>query len=212
MRCDGRFADARGARVERSRRREGKEFTALTLDEKDRYFDAAKEEFRLSAIHDVHARQILDSRGNPTVEVEVVLESGARGRAAVPSGASTGQFEAVELRDGDPSAWLGKGVSQAVENVIGEIAQAIGAWIPPIRRAVDSALVDAGRHGEQGPAGRERDPRRLARGGQGGCRGGGRAALPLDRRRRRARAAGADAERRQRRCARRRTRSTSRSS
>ena len=69
----------------------------------------------------MHARQILDSRGNPTVEVDVWLESGASGRAAVPSGASTGEFEAVELRDGG-SRWNGKGVTQAVAHVNGEIA------------------------------------------------------------------------------------------
>ncbi|MDF2753895.1 MAG: eno, partial [Gaiellaceae bacterium] len=71
----------------------------------------------------------------------MVLESGARGRAAVPSGASTGQFEAVELRDGDPSSWLGKGVSQAVENVITEIAQGIRGLDPADQAGVDSALV-----------------------------------------------------------------------
>ena len=70
-----------------------------------------------SSIARVRARQILDSRGNPTVEVDVVLESGATGRAAVPSGASTGQFEAVELRDGDPRAYGGKSVLTAVRNV-----------------------------------------------------------------------------------------------
>jgi enolase len=70
----------------------------------------------MSVIHDIVARQILDSRGNPTVEVEVITESGARGRAAVPSGASTGKHEAVELRDADPAVYLGKGVLQAVEN------------------------------------------------------------------------------------------------
>ena len=78
----------------------------------------------VSAIASIHARQILDSRGNPTVEVEVALESGARGLAAVPSGASTGEFEAVELRDGG-DAWAGKGVSRAVANVNGEIAAAL---------------------------------------------------------------------------------------
>ena len=78
----------------------------------------------LSAISAIHARQIVDSRGNPTVEVEVTLESGARGLAAVPSGASTGEFEAVELRDGG-DAWAGKGVSGAVANVNGEIAAAL---------------------------------------------------------------------------------------
>ena len=68
----------------------------------------------MTAIVDVHARQILDSRGNPTVEVDVTLEDGSMGRAAVPSGASTGAHEAVELRDGDKSRWGGKGVSKAV--------------------------------------------------------------------------------------------------
>ena len=76
----------------------------------------------MSQIETVHARQILDSRGNPTVEVELALRSGAQGRAAVPSGASTGEFEATELRDGG-DAWLGKGVLQAVGNVNGEIAR-----------------------------------------------------------------------------------------
>ena len=76
----------------------------------------------MSSIIDVHARQILDSRGNPTIEVEVITEEGAFGRAAVPSGASTGKHEAVELRDGDASQYLGKGVLRAVDNVIEEIA------------------------------------------------------------------------------------------
>ncbi len=90
----------------------------------------------MSAIASIHARQILDSRGNPTVEVEVALESGARGLAAVPSGASTGEFEAVELRDGG-DAWAGKGVSRAVANVNGEIAKAlVGA------RAVEQGALD----------------------------------------------------------------------
>ena len=75
----------------------------------------------MTAITDIHAREILDSRGNPTVEVDVILESGAFGRAAVPSGASTGAHEAVELRDGDKGRYLGKGVEKAVEAVNGEI-------------------------------------------------------------------------------------------
>src|SRR3954465_5515810 len=79
----------------------------------------------MTAIADVHARQILDSRGNPTDEVELGLEEGSRGRAAVPSGASTGVHEAVELRDGDKSRWGGKGVGKAVAAVNGEIAKAI---------------------------------------------------------------------------------------
>ena len=71
----------------------------------------------MTRIEDIYAREILDSRGNPTVEVEVFLEGGAMGRASVPSGASTGVHEAVELRDGDKSRYLGQGVLQAVENV-----------------------------------------------------------------------------------------------
>ena len=79
----------------------------------------------MTAIVDVHARQILDSRGNPTVEVDVTLEDGSMGRAAVPSGASTGAHEAVELRDGDKAKWGGKGVEKAVQAVNGEIASAV---------------------------------------------------------------------------------------
>jgi enolase len=90
----------------------------------------------------VHARQILDSRGNPTVEVELALESGAVGRAAVPSGASTGQFEAVELRDGDKSRYGGKSVLQAVRNVDGEIASALRGLDADDQRAVDKALIE----------------------------------------------------------------------
>jgi enolase len=94
-----------------------------------------------SPIKDVRARQILDSRGNPTIEVEIELEAGAVGRAAVPSGASTGKFEAIELRDGNQSAWLGKGVSKAVHNVRTEIAQAINGMNPEDQAGIDSALV-----------------------------------------------------------------------
>ncbi len=90
----------------------------------------------MSQIEKVHARQILDSRGNPTVEVEVALRSGANGRAAVPSGASTGEFEATELRDGG-DRWLGKGVTRAVANVNGELAEAVCG-----RDAVDQAGLD----------------------------------------------------------------------
>ena len=79
----------------------------------------------MTAIVDIIAREILDSRGNPTVEVEVVLEDGSMGRAAVPSGASTGAHEAVELRDGDKARYLGKGVQKAVEAVNGEIFDAL---------------------------------------------------------------------------------------
>ena len=93
-------------------------------------------------IRRVHGRQILDSRGNPTVEVEVGLGSGALGRAAVPSGASTGVHEAVELRDGNEQAWLGRGVSRAVANVNGEIAQAVEGLDPGDQRALDLRLCE----------------------------------------------------------------------
>ena len=96
----------------------------------------------MSAIAGVHARQILDSRGNPTVEVDVRLQSGAVGRAAVPSGASTGEHEAVELRDGDDSVYLGKGVLHAVANVNGEIADALVGLDVADQRALDGLLVE----------------------------------------------------------------------
>ena len=95
----------------------------------------------MSEIVHVHGRQVLDSRGNPTVEVEVGLDSGAFGLAAVPSGASTGEHEAVELRDGG-DAWLGKGVSRAVGHVDGEIAEAILGLDAGDQRAVDRTLIE----------------------------------------------------------------------
>jgi enolase len=95
-----------------------------------------------TAIVRAHARQILDSRGNPTVEVDVVLESGAVGRAAVPSGASTGQFEAVELRDGDQRSYRGKSVLKAVRNVETEIAAAIAGLDASDQRTLDATLVE----------------------------------------------------------------------
>jgi enolase len=95
----------------------------------------------LSQIERVHARQILDSRGNPTVEVDLALRSGAAGRAAVPSGASTGEFEAVELRDGG-DAWSGKGVSNAVRNVNGELAEAVRGVDAADQGRVDRAMIE----------------------------------------------------------------------
>ena len=95
----------------------------------------------MTAIVDVHARQILDSRGNPTVEVDVTLEDGTMGRAAVPSGASTGAHEAVELRDGDKSRWVGKGVSKAVEAVNGEIADEIVGFEAEDQPELDAMLL-----------------------------------------------------------------------
>ncbi|HKR25752.1 MAG TPA: phosphopyruvate hydratase [Allosphingosinicella sp.] len=95
----------------------------------------------MTAISHVHGRQILDSRGNPTIEVEVRLADGSMGRAAVPSGASTGAHEAVEKRDGDPRRWLGKGVGGAVDAVNGEIARAVAGMTAEDQAGLDSALI-----------------------------------------------------------------------
>ena len=96
----------------------------------------------MSAIIDIHGREILDSRGNPTVEVEVMLESGASGRAAVPSGASTGAHEAVELRDGDKSRYNGKGVLNAVEAVNGELSDALSGIEGSDQVGIDTMMID----------------------------------------------------------------------
>lgn len=95
----------------------------------------------MTAIMDIHARQILDSRGNPTVEVDVLLEDGSFGRAGVPSGASTGAYEAVEKRDGDTSMYLGKGVTQAVDMVNTEIFEAIVGLDAEDQRDIDMAMI-----------------------------------------------------------------------
>ena len=96
----------------------------------------------MTAIIDLHAREILDSRGNPTVEVDVLLEDGSFGRAAVPSGASTGAHEAVELRDGDKARYLGKGVRKAVDAVNGAISDAILGLDAEDQRDIDRAMID----------------------------------------------------------------------
>ena len=96
----------------------------------------------MTEIIDIHAREILDSRGNPTVEVDVTLADGSMGRAAVPSGASTGAHEAVELRDGDKGRYLGKGVTKAVEAVNGEIADALIGFDADEQRALDMAMIE----------------------------------------------------------------------
>src|SRR5215469_15433895 len=93
-------------------------------------------------IADIHAREVLDSRGNPTVEAEVTLAGGSVGRAIVPSGASTGEHEAVELRDGDNARFLGKGVQKAVENVNGEIADALANFDASEQRAIDQKMIE----------------------------------------------------------------------
>jgi len=96
----------------------------------------------MSSIVDIFAREILDSRGNPTVEVDVILEDGTLGRAAVPSGASTGAHEAVEKRDGDPKRYKGKGVLDAVSNVNGEIAETLVGFDATDQQAIDAAMIE----------------------------------------------------------------------
>jgi enolase len=96
----------------------------------------------MSNIAAIHAREVLDSRGNPTVEAEVFLADGSMGRAIVPSGASTGEHEAVELRDGDTNRFLGKGVLKAVENVNGEIAEALANWDAFDQRGLDARMIE----------------------------------------------------------------------
>ena len=151
----------------------------------------------MTAITDIIGREILDSRGNPTVEVDVILEDGSRGRAAVPSGASTGAHEAVELRDGDKARFGGKGVRKAVDAVNGEIFDALGGMDAEAQTKIDETLIAPRRHAEQRPTWRQRHPRCVARGGEGRGRGEQRAALSLCRRHCRARAARADDEYRQ---------------
>ena len=96
----------------------------------------------MSEITDIYAREILDSRGNPTVEVEVYLESGEMGSAAVPSGASTGEREALELRDGDKSRYLGKGVLKAVDNINSIIAENLVGWEITDQAGIDLKLIE----------------------------------------------------------------------
>ena len=153
----------------------------------------------MTAIVDIIGREILDSRGNPTVEVDVVLEDGARGRAAVPSGASTGAHEAIELRDGDKSATSARACCKAVDAVNGEIFDALGGMDAEDQRRIDDCADQARRHAQQGPARRQCHPRRVAGGGQGGGRGARASALSLSRRRQCPPAARADDEHHQRR-------------
>src|SRR5881392_991947 len=111
------------------------EHSRATHSEKDK-------QHPMTNIGDIHAREVLDSRGNPTVEAEVQLSNGTVGRAIVPSGASTGEHEAVELRDGDKGSYVGKGVLKAVENVNGEIADALGNFDAADQRALDQKMIE----------------------------------------------------------------------
>ena len=129
----------------------------------------------MSVIIDVFGREVLDSRGNPTVEVEVVLEDGAFGRAAVPSGASTGAFEAVELRDCDKGRYLGKGTLDAVAHVNEEIADALIGLEADDQRTIDDIMLEVDGTDNKGCPRRERHSWRVA-GLRKGCGRVGRAA------------------------------------
>ena len=151
----------------------------------------------MTAIIDIIGREILDSRGNPTVEVDVLLEDGSIGRAAVPSGASTGAHEAVELRDGDKKRYGGKGVRKAVDAVNGEIFDALGGMEAEAQAKIDETLIaldgtpNKARLGANAILGVSLAVAKAAADASQA------AALPLCRRHRRPRAAGADDEHRQ---------------
>ena len=134
----------------------------------------------MSSIIDIVAREILDSRGNPTVECDVYLESGTMARAAVPSGASTGIREAIELRDGDKKRYGGKGVLKAVENVNGEIADAILGSEASDQAFIDRTMIEL--DGTENKGRRQRHSRGFDGRGAGRSRGVGASAFPLLRR------------------------------
>jgi enolase len=116
----------------------------LNFDSNARFFSDVNSDERkfMSNISEIKAREVIDSRGNPTVEAEVILADGSEGRAIVPSGASTGEHEAVELRDGDGQRYVGKGVLKAVENVNGEIADALGNFDAADQRGLDAKMIE----------------------------------------------------------------------
>ena len=156
----------------------------------------------MSSIEQVHGRQILDSRGNPTVEVDVLLQSGAAGRAAVPSGASTGEFEAVELRDGG-DAWAGKGVTKAVANVNGELAEAVKGLDPADQAELDRTMIELDGTPNKARLGANAILGVSLAAAKAAAAEAGLAALALPWRLGGERAPGADDERAERRCARR---------
>ena len=148
----------------------------------------------MTAITDIIGREILDSRGNPTVEVDVVLEDGSKGRAAVPSGASTGAHEAVELRDGDKTRYGGKGVLKAVDVVNGEIFDALGGMDAEAQAKIDETLIALDGTPNKSRLGANAILGVSLAAAKAAAIAKARAALPLRRRHRRAPAAGADDE------------------
>ena len=157
----------------------------------------------MTTISDIRAREVLDSRGNPTVEVNIGLSDGSWGRALVPSGASTGANEAVELRDGDPNRFHGRGVLKAVANVHNKIAPALFGKSVMDQRAIDDLSARARRHQQQERARSERRSRSLTRGGASRLREQRKVPLRVLQQRRADDAPGADVQHHQRRPARR---------
>ncbi len=151
----------------------------------------------------VRALEILDSRGNPTVRVQVVLDNGILASASVPSGASTGENEALELRDGDKKRYGGKGVLKAVANVNQAIAPKLIGWDPVRQAEIDGLMIDLDGTSHEEPAGSQRDPRCVDGLRPGGGDGGRLATVCLSGRDRRGTAPGTDDEHPQRRQARR---------
>src|ERR1700684_1801338 len=123
----------------------GVDGNAIAVDRRARLKDRLRHRISRSDMTEIvaiHAREILDSRGNPTVEADVLLAGGAMGRAAVPSGASTGEHEAVELRDGDKGRYLGKGTLKAVENINGPIAKSLVGHDATLQAKIDQIMID----------------------------------------------------------------------
>ncbi len=153
----------------------------------------------MTKIQNIEAREIFDSRGNPTVEADVTLECGAAGRAAVPSGASTGEHEAIELRDGDKKRLLGKGVQKALKNVTEKILTALRGVDSVYQFRVDRTMLELDGTETKSKARRERDFGRFAGERQGRRRGAEFAAVQISRRAEREGPAGPDGECHQRR-------------
>ncbi len=131
----------------------------------------------MAKIVDIKGREVLDSRGNPTVEADVLLDNGIIGSACAPSGASTGSREALELRDGDKSRYLGKGVLKAVANINGPIRDLLLGKDPLDQKALDHAMIELDGTENKGSSGRQRHPRRIPGCRQGRCSGPGPAAV-----------------------------------
>src|SRR5258708_1374296 len=140
MRCASSTASSRSLPLLRDCRRRWRPCRPTSTQQ--RHANNRTNHEKMSSIIEIKAREILDSRGNPTIEADVTVDSGAFGRAAVPSGASTGEHEALELRDGDAERYLGKGVEQAVQSVEERIAPALSGLSASDQMAIDRAMIE----------------------------------------------------------------------